>query len=81
MRQSIKQFTLGEPKLLDSIGTAQMEQEIQKKVIEFTKRNQDKMSEETGIQPSLTDEDVKAYLEQVIKEVKKPKTSNDGNNA
>ena len=81
LRQSIKQFTLGEPKLLDSIGTAQMEQEIQKKVIEFTKRNQDKMSEETGIQPSLTDEDVKAYLEQVIKEVKKPKTSNDGNNA
>jgi hypothetical protein len=56
-----------------------MEHEIQKKVIEFTKRNQDRMAEETGIQPSLTDEDVKAYLEQVIKEVKKPKMSNDGN--
>ena len=55
-----------------------MEQEIQKKVIEFTRRNQYRMAEETGIQPSLTDEDVKAYLEQVIKEVKKPKMSNDG---
>jgi len=81
LRQSIRQFILGEPKLLDSIGTAQMEQEIQKKVIEFTKRNQERMAEKTGIQPSLTDEDVKAYLEQVIKEVKKPKMSNDRNDA
>ena len=48
-----------------------MEQEIQKKVIEFTRRNQDRMAEETGIQPSLTDEDVKEYLDQVIEELKK----------
>ena len=33
-----------------------MEQQIQKKVVEFTKRNQDRMAEETGIQSSLTDE-------------------------
>jgi hypothetical protein len=38
------------------------------------------MAEETGIQPSLTDEDVKAYLEQVLKEVKKPQGPNNGNN-
>ena len=48
-----------------------MEQEIQKKVITFTKRIQDNMTEETGIQSSLTDEDMKEYLEQVIREVKK----------
>jgi len=60
-----------ESRLLDSIGTAQMEQEIQNKVLTFTKRNQERMAEETGIQPSLTDEDVKEYLEQVIREVKK----------
>ena len=29
------------------------------------------MVEETGIQSSLTEEDMKSYLEQVIKEVKK----------
>jgi tRNA A37 threonylcarbamoyltransferase TsaD len=66
--------------LLDSIGTAQMQQEIEKRVIEFTKRNQDRLAEETGIQPSLTDEDVKEYLQQVIKEVKKQKTTNKGDN-
>ena len=43
----------------------------EKKVITFTKRNQDRMTEETGIQSSLTDEDMKEYLEQVIREVKK----------
>ena len=50
---------------------AQMEQEIQKKVMTLTKRNQERMAEETGIQSSLTDGDVKEYLEQVIREVKK----------
>ena len=31
------------------------------------------MTEETGVQSSLTDDDVKEYLEQVIKEVMKEK--------
>ena len=48
-----------------------MEQEIQKKIIEFTKQNQYKMAEETGIQSSLTEEDMKEYLDRVINEVKK----------
>src|SRR5205807_2292038 len=75
LRHSIRSFAMKESRLLDSIGTAQMEQEIQKKVMEFTRQNQDRMAEETGIQPSLTDEDVKAYLEQVIREVKKDRPS------
>ena len=58
-----------------------MEQQIQKKVVDFTKQFQDRMEEETGIQSSLTEDDIKQYLEQVIKEVKKPKMSNDRNDA
>jgi hypothetical protein len=37
--------------------------------------NQDRMMKETGIQPSLTEDDIKQYLEQVIEEVKKRKTT------
>jgi hypothetical protein len=81
LRQSIRTIAIKESKLLDSIGMAQMEQQIQKKVIEFTKQNQDRIDEETGIQSSLTEDDIKQYLEQVIKEVKKPKMSNDRNDA
>jgi len=62
-------------------GAHRMEQQIEKRVIEIAKRNQDKMAEETGIQSSLTEEDMKEYLEQVIREVKMRKTTsktNDG---
>jgi hypothetical protein len=71
LRQSIKNFAIREPRLLDSIGTAQMEREIEKRIIALAKRNQDIMAEETGIQSSLTEEDMKKYLGQVIAEVQK----------
>ncbi len=71
LRQSIRDFAMKESRLLDSIGTAQMEQEIEKRVIALTKRNQEILSEETGIESSLTEEDIKEYLGQVINEVSK----------
>ena len=57
-----------------------MEQEIQRRVLTLTKQTQNRMAEETGIQSSLTEDDIKQYLEQVIKEVKKPQRPNNGNN-
>ena len=81
LRQSIRTIAIKESRLLDSIGMAQMEQQIQKKVVEFTKQYQDRIEEETGIQSSLSEEDVKEYLQQVIREVKKQKpTANKTNN-
>jgi hypothetical protein len=80
LRQSIRNSALRETKLLDSIGMAQMEQEIQRRVIALTKQNQDRMVVESGIQSSLTEEDMKEYLQQVISEVKKQKTSTDKTN-
>jgi len=71
LRQSIRNIAIKETKLLDSIGTAHMEQEIQKTVIRITKRNQDRMLEETGIQSSLSEDEMKAYLDTVISEVQK----------
>ncbi|PWU81686.1 MAG: hypothetical protein DLM72_05705 [Candidatus Nitrosopolaris wilkensis] len=62
MHQSIRSFAVKESKLLDSIGIAHME-EIQKIVIELTKQNQDRVVEESGIQSSLTEEDMKQYLQ------------------
>jgi hypothetical protein len=38
------------------------------------------MSEETGIQSSLSEEDVKEYFQQVIREVKKQKTTTNKTN-
>ena len=75
LRQSMRTVALKEAKLLDSIGTAQMEQEIERRVIEVTKRSQDRMVEESGIESSLSEEDMKDYLQQVIEEVKKTKSA------
>ena len=74
LRKSIRSVTIKESGLLDSIGIAQMEREIEKRVLALAKRNQDKMAEETGIQSSLSEDDMKEYLEQVIQEVQKQKT-------
>jgi Tfp pilus assembly PilM family ATPase len=74
LRKSIRGFAIEETKLLDSIGTAQMEREIEKKVIGLTKINQNRMAKETGIQSSLSEDDIKRYLKQVIQEVQKHKT-------
>ena len=52
---------------------------VPKRVLEFTKRTQDMMAEETGIQSSMTEDDMKQYLEQVIREVKIQKSSSNNN--
>jgi hypothetical protein len=80
LRQSIRQVALREPRLLDSIGTAQMEQEIQKRMLAVMSKTRDLMTEETGVQSSLSEDDMKQYLQQVIEEVKKTKHNSTGAN-
>ena len=65
-----------ESKLLDSIGTAQMGQEIERKVseierkvMEMAKEDADDIEIKTGVKPSLEEPDMKKYLEEVMKEV------------
>jgi hypothetical protein len=73
LRQSTRQAALREPRLLDSIGTAQMEQDIQKRMLAVMRKTRDLMTEETGVQSSLNEDDMKQYLQQVFEEVKKTK--------
>ena len=76
LRQSIRDFAIKEAKLLDSIGTAQMEQELTNRVISFAKDHSNSMREETAIEPSIQEDDMKQYLQQVIREVKERTTNN-----
>ncbi|MFY9566200.1 MAG: hypothetical protein WAQ29_07615 [Nitrososphaeraceae archaeon] len=71
LRHSIRKSVTEQSKLLDSIGTAQMEQELQSRVITITKKLSDKMKEETGVEASMTVEDMKEQIEMVRKEVHK----------
>jgi hypothetical protein len=76
LRHSIRKFAVEESRMLDSIGTSHMEQEIQDRVSTMTKQTQNMMLEETGLHTSLSDEEVKSYLEQVLQEVKKGRVQN-----
>jgi polyhydroxyalkanoate synthesis regulator phasin len=48
-----------------------MEQEIHRRVIKITKEKFNKITEETGVESSVTEEDMKQYMNDVLKEIKK----------
>jgi hypothetical protein len=76
LRHAIRKYVFQESNLLDSIGTAQMEQQIEKTVLKITKEQEEVLSEQTGIEPSMSEDDVKDYLETVLLEVKKLHNNN-----
>lgn len=76
LRQSIKKIAAKDTNLLSSIGTAQMDQEIQRTVkgLQNVVEEQEKeMERQTGIETNLEEDEMKEYLEQVMQEVGKVK--------
>ena len=48
LRKSIRKSVIEQSKLLDSIGTVEMEREVQKQVLTVAKKTSAAMSEKTG---------------------------------
>ena len=71
LRQSIRKSVTGQSKLLDSIGTAEMEKEVQKRVLTVVKKTSADMKERTGVEASMDEGDMKDYVELVIKELRR----------
>jgi hypothetical protein len=73
LRQTIKKSVMEQSKLLHSIGTAEMENEIQKQLLPVARKTSKLMTDKTGIEASMDENDIKAYVQLVIKELgKKP---------
>jgi hypothetical protein len=70
LRQLIKNSALKESKLLGSMGSAQLTQDLQNKIMNIAKENAQVMEQQSGTEPSLTDDDMTNYLNRVINEVK-----------
>ena len=85
LRQSVRAMALKESKLLDSIGTAQMEQEIQKKVLKLAKEQEKTLEEQTGVeihewqQEQAEHENIQDYMAEVFAEIEKSRKKNDNN--
>jgi hypothetical protein len=69
LRQSISKSVTAQSKLLDSIGTAQMKTELQRRVLTVAKKASDDMAEKTGVEASMTEDEIKDYIGRVIKEL------------
>lgn len=69
LRQSIRKSVMEQSKLLDSIGNAQMERELQTHVLTLSKKASNIMAKETGVEASMTEGDMKDYMELVMKEL------------
>lgn len=70
LRRSIRKSAMEEAKLLVSIGSAQMHQQLEKKILQNASQKIEDMVKSTGVPPSLTDIDMKEYLNIVKKEIK-----------
>jgi hypothetical protein len=61
---------------LSSIGTAHLEQEIQRKINHFkdvVQVQEKELEQKSGIEANMEEEDIKRYLEEVLQEVGKTK--------
>jgi hypothetical protein len=71
LRSSIKNTTRSQAGLLDDIGSAEMQRELEKKVMKVTKSNADTLAKQSGVEPSLTEQEIIDYIQQATKEIKK----------
>ncbi|MGH9982612.1 MAG: hypothetical protein ACRD8W_01495 [Nitrososphaeraceae archaeon] len=69
LRMSLRKALLKDTEFLQSIGNAEVVQSYQKRVVDIVKKNKDSIVQESGIEPSVTMEDMKSYLEDVMKEI------------
>jgi hypothetical protein len=71
LRRVIRKLTLNEVQLLDNIVTAEKQRELEKRILKLTREQEETLTDQTGIIPSISGEDAKQYLDEVMAEVKK----------
>ena len=63
-------------KVFGDMADAQLGQETEKRVLDIIEKEQEIIKEQTGIQPSLEQKDVKTYLDSVLLEIQSKKREN-----
>ena len=69
LRESIKKSALEESRLLVSLGTPHLEQEIERRVLYTAQKQEEVFVKKTGIVPSLTQSEMKIYLSNVLSQI------------
>ena len=71
LRLSIKKSVTEQSNLLHGMGSAQMEQELQSTVMKIAKKHSDVLTEKSGVEPSMSEADIKEYMAMVLSEIHK----------
>jgi hypothetical protein len=75
LRTTIQRFAVNELRLLHNIGSAELRMKLENGMKEIISKSHATMVEETGVQSSLSEEDVKQYLNEVLKELGKQRNN------
>jgi hypothetical protein len=79
LRRQIRRLAIRESKLLDSIGSAQMEEEVRRRVLHVVRLNKTDTLE-AGIPSALDEEHMHSYLDAVLEEIKASKKERSAKN-
>ena len=71
LRKSIQKLSIEEASMLHRLGSTQMQQEIQKRVVKLSREQEDMLKEQTGVEQHLTDDEIKQYVKDVMEEIQK----------
>src|SRR5215204_1677585 len=69
LRRAIRKSVQQQSSLLDKIGTAQMQQEIENRVLSTIKSQAENLRSETGIETSLDGNEIREYMNEVIAKI------------
>ena len=70
LRRSIRNSIEQNLDILDKIGVAEIQTGVEKRIVAFTKALSDEITEDTGVESSLDEQDIKDYMAEVIEETK-----------
>jgi len=73
LRNNIRKSVLHQAKFLSSMGLAEMHQELEKNIIELSRKQSEEISRSNNIYPSVSENEIKDYANEILKEVLKSK--------
>jgi hypothetical protein len=76
LRDSIRRSIQSEVRFIGSMGEAEMDRRILDKVLATSRKISEGMPEETGVSASLSDMEIKEYIQEVLAETHKKKSRN-----
>jgi hypothetical protein len=68
LRQLVRRSLVKDSNFLNSIGNAQMMQELETKILDITKENSEVLEEKSGEEPSMTNDEIRTYIHYVMNE-------------